>query len=127
MIGILDSETEQVEQGIYVLRIKNADAEQIVSILSSLIGGGSGSVGNTSLNQRRRNQGSSGLGVGGGLSSTRTGLGGIGGDGRDAISRQGFGGSISALVAETEGLRITADPATNSVIVVGSRRDYVCY
>ena len=119
MINILDSEAEQVEQGIYVIRIKNADAEQMVGVLSSLIGGGSGGVGIGS-NQRNINQGRANSGLG----SARSGLGGVGGDSRQSISRQSGGGSISSLVAETDGLRITADPATNSIIVVGSRRDY---
>ncbi len=116
VVSILDVLSEQVEQGIYVLRIKNADAEQIVGVLSSIIGsgGGGGRVGGQQ-NQRQRLSS-------GGLGSTQTGIGS--GESRSAISRQAGSASLSSVVAEAEGLRITADPATNSVIIVGSRRDY---
>ncbi|NIX57723.1 MAG: type II secretion system protein GspD, partial [candidate division Zixibacteria bacterium] len=43
---------------------------------------------------------------------------------RQTIQRQNIGGRTASVVAESDGLRITADPATNSVIVIGSRRDY---
>lgn len=117
VVSILDVLSEQVEQGIYVLRIKNADAEQIVGVLSSIIGSGGGSGGRVGGQQNQRNRLSSG-----GLGSTQTGIGS--GDTRSGISRQSGSGSLSSVVAEAEGLRITADPATNSVIIVGSRRDY---
>lgn len=118
VINILDVETEQVEQGIYVIRIKNADSEQIVSVLSSIIGSGTGGRATSVQAQRTRATGTSG-----GLSGVSTNLGGFG-DGRTGISRQTGSASIGTVVAETDGLRITADPATNSVIIVGSRRDY---
>ncbi|MCI0455134.1 MAG: LysM peptidoglycan-binding domain-containing protein, partial [Candidatus Dadabacteria bacterium] len=44
VIEKLDVEVEQPEQGIYVIRLQNADAEQVVSVLSGLIGGGGGAV-----------------------------------------------------------------------------------
>ncbi|MCI0455078.1 MAG: hypothetical protein L0Y68_08800 [Candidatus Dadabacteria bacterium] len=40
------------------------------------------------------------------------------------IPRETTGGVFSSVVAEAEGVRITADPATNSVIIIGSRKDY---
>lgn len=58
----------------------------------------------------------------GGLSSGSS-FGGLGG-GSFVDDITSSGGGLSAVVAETEGLRITADPATNSIIIVGSRRDY---
>ena len=115
VVSILDVLSEQVEQGIYVLRIKNADAEQIVGVLSSIIGSGGGGRVGGQQNQRQRLSS-------GGLGSTQTGIGS--GDARSGISRQSGSGALSSVVAEAEGLRITADPATNSVIIVGSRRDY---
>ena len=39
VIEILDVETDEPEEGIYVIRVLNADAEQIVSVLASLFGG----------------------------------------------------------------------------------------
>ena len=116
VISILDVLSEQVEQGIYVLRIKNADAEQIVGVLSSIIGSGGGG-GRAGGQQNQRSRLSSG-----GLGSTQTGIGS--GQTRAGLSRQAASGALSSVVAESDGLRITADPATNSVIIVGSRRDY---
>ncbi|MGB7292965.1 MAG: secretin N-terminal domain-containing protein, partial [Thermodesulfobacteriota bacterium] len=40
IIKKLDVETEEPEEGIYVIRLLNADAEQVVAVISSLIGGG---------------------------------------------------------------------------------------
>jgi len=114
VVSILDILADQVEQGIYVLRIKNADAEQIVGVLSSIIGSGSGGGGRQQIQRTRLSSG--------GLGSAQTGIGS--GESRSAISRQARSASISSVVAETDGLRITADPATNSVIIIGSRRDY---
>jgi general secretion pathway protein D len=116
VISILDVLSEQVEQGIYVLRIKNADAEQIVGVLSTIIGSGGGG-GRAGRQQNQRARLSSG-----GLGSTQTGIGS--GQTRAGLSRQAASGALSSVVAEADGLRITADPATNSVIIVGSRRDY---
>lgn len=118
VISILDVETDLIEEGIYVVRIQNADAEQLVGVLSSLLGGG-GSTGGQSSSRQTIQTGTSGLGTGTGS----LGSGGLG-QTRQAISRDIGSGGISAVVASTDGLRITADPATNSVIIVGSRKDY---
>jgi len=115
VVSILDVLSDQVEQGIYVLRIKNADAEQIVGVLSSIVGsGGGGRARGGQQNQRARISS-------GGLGAAQSSIGT--GETRAGISRQAAG-SLSSVVAESDGLRITADPATNSVIIVGSRRDY---
>ncbi|MGQ0794025.1 MAG: type II secretion system secretin GspD [Deltaproteobacteria bacterium] len=145
IIAMLDVKIDQPEQGIYVIRLQNADAEQVVSVISGLIGGGGGGGGVTGLgsqlgqfgtsNRRNRNQGGSVF-----VSSGRqnTGGGGFGFQGRQGgnfgFGQQGGGdqtnrgqenqGVFSSVVAEADGIRITADPATNSVIIVGSRRDY---
>lgn len=42
VIEILDVETAEPEEGIYVIRVLNADAESIVAVLASLFGGGGG-------------------------------------------------------------------------------------
>ena len=116
VIQLLDVEADQVEQGIYVIRIRNADAEQIVSVLSSIIGSGGGSATRVTRGVERTRAGPGGLGA------ASAGLGA--GEGRTGITRQAGAASVSTIVAESEGLRVTADPATNSVIIVGSRRDY---
>ena len=125
VIEKLDVEAETPELGIYVIRLQNADAEQVVSILSSLIGGGGGAITQPGRTTTRTTGG-----VGGTLGTTYQGgrqTGGTVGAFEQAgqvIQRETDGGGISAVVAEAEGVRITADPATNSVIIIGSRRDY---
>lgn len=121
VIEILDVKTDEPQEGIFVIRVLNADAEQIVSVLSALFGGGGGGF---SGGIAQRAQRTSGLGSGTGF-GTGTGGSSFGqGQARQTIQRQNIGGRAASVVAEADGLRITADPATNSVIVIGSRKDY---
>jgi general secretion pathway protein D len=121
VIEILDVETAEPEEGIYVIRVLNADAEQLVSVLASLFGGGGGSTG-IGANRAQRNSGSP-FGTDSALSSSSSSAFNTGSSSsRQAIER-GVG-SGSAVVAETDELRITSDPSTNSIIFIGSRRDY---
>ncbi len=132
VIKILDVKTEEPEQGIYVVRIKNADAEHIVSVLSGIIGEGRGGVSFSegSFGGRRRDTRSGEVGFGRGTgtfgissSGVSSGLGGLS-TGRGGISRERGSIGRSSIVIESEGLKVTADPATNAVIIVGSRRNY---
>jgi general secretion pathway protein D len=138
VIDKLDVGVEQPEQGIYVIRLQNADAEQVVAVLSSLIGGAGGAVSQPRTTTTRTTGGFGGT-SGGTLGSqyqggrqifggrqTQTGGGTIGAfeQAGELISRATTGGGFSTGVAEAEGVRITADPPTNSVIVIGSRKDY---
>lgn len=120
VVEILDVKTDVPADGIFVIRVLNADAEQLVSVLSSLFGGGAGARG-VGIAQRQQSRGST---LGGALAGGQAGGTGTG----SALSRQaiqrGATSGLSSVVAETEDIRITADPATNSVIVIGSRRDY---
>ena len=118
VIEILDVETAEPEEGIYVIRVLNADAESIVAVLASLFGGGGARTGLGA----DRNQRTSGFGSDSGLGSSTTGIGSNTSTSRQAIER-GVGSS-SAVVAETDELRVTSDPSTNSIIFIGSRRDY---
>jgi general secretion pathway protein D len=118
VIEILDVETAEPEEGIYVIRVLNADAESIVAVLASLFGG---SGARTGLGADR-SQRTSGFGTDSGLGSSSTGIGSGTSTSRQAIER-GVG-SGSAVVAETDELRVTSDPSTNSIIFIGSRRDY---
>lgn len=120
VIEILDVETDEPEEGIYVIRVLNADAEQIVSVLASLFGGGGARTGaQSNLAQR-----TSGLGANTELGSSSTSAFGStsGAQSRQAIQRGVTAGS--AIVAETDELRVTADTSTNSIIFIGSKRDY---
>ncbi|MCI0482372.1 MAG: type II secretion system secretin GspD, partial [Candidatus Dadabacteria bacterium] len=118
VIEILDVETAEPEEGIYVIRVLNADAESIVAVLASLFGG---SGARTGLGADR-SQRTSGFGTDTGLGSSSTGIGTGTSTSRQAIERGA--GSTSAVVAETDELRVTSDPSTNSIIFIGSRRDY---
>ena len=118
VIEILDVETAEPEEGIYVIRVLNADAESIVAVLASLFGG---SGARTGLGADR-SQRTSGFGTDSGLGSSTTGIGSNNASSRQAIDRGA--GSSSAVVAETDELRVTSDPSTNSIIFIGSRRDY---
>ncbi len=120
VIEILDVKTDEQQDGIFVIRVLNADAEQIVGVLSALFGGGGGGGSGFAQQRAQRTSGFSGSGPAIGSGST----GGSTFGQSQSISRQNIGGGGGSVVAETEDLRITADPATNSVIIIGSRRDY---
>jgi general secretion pathway protein D len=123
VIEILDVKTDEIQEGIFVVRVLNADAEQIVSVLSALFGGGGGGFGGGGFNNNT--QRTSGFGGGSAFGGGTTGGSTFGqGQTRQTISRQNTGGRGATVVAETETVRITADPATNSVIIIGSRREY---
>jgi len=124
VIEKLDVEVEQPEQGIYVIRLQNADAEQVVSVLSSLIGGGGGAVTQPRRTPTRTTEGGRTLGTTFQGGRQTGGTVGAFEQGGQVIQRETDGGGVSAVVAEAEGVRITADASTNSVIIIGSRRDY---
>ena len=115
-IRVLDVEGANAEQGVYVIGVKNADAGQIMEVLGNLFSeSGSG----VSVSSRR-------TASGGGRSSGRRGsdgLGGLGSGGGDIDRGSGRSGGSIVIVA-ADGFRITSDPATNSVIVVGSLAQY---
>jgi general secretion pathway protein D len=123
VIEILDVKTEEPQEGIFVIRVLNADAEQIVGVLSALFGGGGGGGGFAGTERAQRTSGfGSGTGLGTGSATGGSSFGQ--GQTRQTIGRQNQTGRTSTIVAETDDVRITADPATNSVIIIGSRRDY---
>lgn len=115
MIKRLDIETDQPEEGIYVIRLQNADAEHVASVLSSLFGGGGGAT----ITQTQRRQTSRGVTTG----RQPSGISTSGQGSRQQITREQQIASSSVFV-ETEDLRMTADPATNSIILVSTRRVY---
>ena len=126
VIEELDVEVEQPEQGIYVIRLQNADAEQVVGVLSALIGGGTGTTAAQSpRTTQRRTTGGLGETFGSSYQRGQTGTLGAFGQSEERIQRGETGGTgLSAIVAEAEGIRVTADAATNSVIIVSSRKDF---
>ena len=104
----LDVEVPEPEHGIYVIRLKNGDAEQIVSVLNSLISGGATSA-RTSRGFRSTREAQAQENQAGG-----------------ARGRATRASASSGAIAEfsLEDIRITSDIATNSIIVVGSRREF---
>jgi len=102
---------DEPEHGIYVIRLKNGSAEQIVTVINSLISGG--------LPASRITRGF-------GVRSGEASLGEIPRqrqeERRAATAGAGSAASITGL--QLEDVRITSDIATNSIIVIGSRRQY---
>ena len=127
-IAVLDIESEHAEQDVYVIPVKNADAEQIIEVLGNLFAEGKGSN-ISAVSYRNEAKQSSRTGrVSGRLEERGLGSGrdpgSLGSQGR-SIQRGGkkeTGNSI--VVSSAEGLKITSDPATNSIIVIGSLTQY---
>jgi len=107
----LDVEVAEPEHGIYVIRLKNGDAEQIVAVLNSLISGAATS-GRTSRGFRATREAQ----IQANQAERARGRG---------VTRASSS-SEAAAIAEfsLEDIRITSDVATNSIIVVGSRREF---
>jgi len=127
-IAVLDIESEHAEQDVYVIPVKNADAEQIIEVLGNLFAEGRGGVvSSVSYQDQTRQSG------GTGQPSSRLGEGKVGGSGNVGglgsqggnIQRGGSGQTgTSVIVSSDDGLKITSDPATNSIIVIGSLTQY---
>ncbi|MCY3625427.1 MAG: hypothetical protein OXG75_05495, partial [Candidatus Dadabacteria bacterium] len=127
-IAVLDIESEHAEQDVYVIPVKNADAEQIIEVLGNLFAEGKGGVvSSVSYQDQTRQSGRTGQ------PSSRLGEGKVGGSGGvGGLGSQGGniqrGGSeqtgSSVIVSSGDGLKITSDPATNSIIVIGSLTQY---
>lgn len=129
-IAVLDIESEHAEQDVYVIPVKNADAEQIIEVLGNLFTEGKGGAMVSSVSSRGQMRQSGGTGqssnrLGEGNLSRGGNTGGLGSQGgtieRGGSSKTG-GGSV--VVSSADGLKITSDPATNSIIVIGSLTQY---
>jgi general secretion pathway protein D len=139
LIAQLDSKVDLSGNKFYVYRCQHANAEELAQVLAGLVGGGSG--GSTT----------SGTGLGSGRQSNNSGLSG-GAFGSNANGMQGNqspfgsqnnrrsggssagpglsgGGSRGNKLGVTstqlgDNISITADPATNSLIIAASKPDY---
>ena len=103
---------------IHVYYLNNANAEELAQTLSSLVGGGGGgssSLGGSSSKSKKSR------------SSTTGGIGGLGGQ---TLPASGIAGAqnvpaIQSAVAGLEGgISVTADPATNSLIIQASQEGF---
>jgi general secretion pathway protein D len=150
LVSELDSTVDLSGNQFFVYRCQHANAEDLAQVLSGLMGGGGGTGGGTGTSRNSgfggNNLGGGGLGGGlsgsGALGGTNSGFGGLGASnnggssftsgsnsgnrGQGAGSRRGGGqnqrGTVTAQVGEN--ISITADPATNSLVINASKSDY---
>lgn len=154
LISQLDSKVDLSGNKFYVYRCQHANAEELSQVLAGLVGGATGGFGGggaggfgTGLGSQNGgglfdNQG--GLGQGrNSLSSNRNnsssfgsnrnnagGIGGMGGgfgNNRSGRGGGGFGSGMGRGPTSTQlgdNISITADPATNSLIIAASKPDY---
>ena len=131
LIAQLDSKLDLSGNKFYVYRCQHANAEELAQVLSGLAGGGGGA--GTTGTQPGRLSGSSSRS--GGLSGSQQrssmqnqgGAFGSAGNGMGAGGAGGTGGSAQQGPMSTqlgENINITADPATNSLIIAASKLDY---
>ncbi len=138
LVDQLDSPVDLSGDGFYVYRCQYASATDLADVLSGLAGGGnSGSSSSRTNSGSNSNSNSQG---GFGSNSNRSGnnqnsnngsqsrfSGGFGQSGSNSGSNSGTSSSeprTATSVNLGENLTITADPATNSLIIIGSRTDY---
>lgn len=143
VVAKLDQPLPGGEGKIHVVYLENADAEEMAAVLADLAGtGGGGGVGRSATSRNSR------LGVGGrdtrsssaagafsnrfGSGNSRFGAAGAAAMGSGGINRGDAAGNPTRGIAQTTGrfmadfdgaVRITSDPATNSLVVIASNRD----
>lgn len=122
LVKLLDVPLPGGEGKIHVIYLQNADAEELAATLQALFGGG----GQVAPSRKMKPQKPT-TGLGGGASSTSSPLSGLlsptaglGGTAGTATT-----GGTGAVVAELEGgVKIAADPSTNSLLIFASNRDF---
>ncbi len=112
IIALLDYKRKGAGR-IHVYRLKNADADEIAQTLSSLASGSPGGGGTSGIRS----------------STTRTSLTGLGGTSQNPAGSAlsgitGGGGGSSAVADLGDGVRITADAPTNSLIIQANAEAY---
>jgi general secretion pathway protein D len=142
LVSELDSSVDLSGNQFFVYRCQHANAEDLAQVLSGLMGGGGGAggaapSGGIGGNNARLNNaiGGGGLGGanGGGFNSGLGNQNGVAGSGgfRSRAQRVGTSGdggqqqnrgSVTAQIGEN--ISVTADPATNSLVINASKSDY---
>jgi len=126
LIARLDSPVNLSSNRFYVYRCQHAKADDLSNVLSGLTGGGSSSSSTSGTNSSSSDSEFSGLGglSGGSRSSSRS---------QNRLNqqqrtpgqpRQKTGTASGGTVNFGEDIAITADPATNSLIIAASKTDY---
>jgi general secretion pathway protein D len=143
LVAQLDSKVDLSGNKFYVYRCQHANAEELSQVLAGLVGGGSGGAtggfgsGGVGGGAAGVFDGAGGFGSNRNSSSQRSGSafgrntqgmtgglgsgGGTGGQGRGSRAGQRPGVTSTQL---GENISITADPATNSLIIAASKPDY---
>jgi general secretion pathway protein D len=144
LISQLDSKVDLSGNKFYVYRCQHANAEELAQVLAGLAGGGGagglggagagagsrsgsgGAFGDDSGSGSRSSFGSSNSRSSSSMSGrSGGGLGGSGGGLGGSSSRSRAGGQQGTATAQLgENISITADPATNSLIIAASKTDY---
>ena len=130
LVAELDSKVDLSGNRFYVYRCQHAKAEELAQVLSGLAGEGSttnttNTTNNDNKQYNNRSSGSNSLRGRQGLNGGGSGLG-------DRSNSSGFGSNNSngqnsrqpASVKIGENISITADPATNSLIINAGKTDY---
>jgi general secretion pathway protein D len=145
LVSQLDSKVDLSGNKFYVYRCQHANAEEISQVLAGLVGGSTGGGTGGGFGSGSFNQGgigglfdsAGGLGQNRSSFSNRNSQSGLGRNGSSGGfgSGTGFGGSRSGGRTSNnrrgpsstqlgENISITADPATNSLIIAASKPDY---
>ena len=127
IVNKLDRPLPGGEGKIHVIYLQNADAEEMAATLSELATGGTGGVGSSRRNTQRGSTRNTGLGRNTRAGQISSALGGrMGNTGRNSASgRGGIAQTSGRLFADFDGaVRVTADPPTNSLVIIASNRDY---
>ena len=118
LISQLDSKIDLSGNKFYVYRCQHANAEELTQVLAGLVGGGGASGGN-SYQGGMLGDNQPGLE---GSPSGKSDSGATSVDGKKSRSSKKSSGPTSAKLGEN--ISITADPATNSLIIAASKPDY---
>ncbi len=129
LVKLLDVPIPGGEGKIHVIYLQNADAEELTATLQALFGGGgvAPSRGGTSRSKTKgRTSGArSGLGSASGISSAGGLSSLLSTAGLSSAGRTSGTSGRGTVAAELEGgIRIAADPATNSLLIFASNRDF---
>jgi general secretion pathway protein D len=147
LVSQLDSKVDLSGNKFYVYRCQHANAEELSQVLAGLVGGGGGGGATGGFGAGAGGQGGVGglFDSAGGLGQNRSSFGNRnstsgfgqnrqGGIGSGFGSGTGFGGNRSGGTSGGnrgptstqlgENISITADPATNSLIIAASKPDY---
>lgn len=119
LIAQLDSKVDLSGNKFYVYRCQHANAEELTQVLSGLVGGGGATTGGNSFQGGQLGDNEPGLA---GSPSGKSSSGASSSNRKKSSSSGKTGGVTSTKLGEN--ISITADPATNSLIIAASKPDF---